>query len=354
MSAPSIEDRMLAQAIKFLKTQKYSVACEWFEKYFTRVYKEGTPITPEFASNLLYYAEALINKTEKEDKPGHYNVDDLETATEYLLTARETYQNADPSTFELGSLLDTYTLLGRICLLNNQFRRATIEFENAVKLAKEDKRSTWRLLISNLIYLGSSYEQRERPKSSLQVFQEALEQLDLVYNKPETTDEEKSDITSFKEDLTARIKQIEEDIKEQEANKDTIKEEEEDEEEDANGEEEDGGEEEEEEEEGEEEEKKETIKEDTPEQKEDNKVAVTDEQAEHALNIEEQKEEEEIRKQEQETKEEAEISKEQQEQKEEENIKQEQETKEEAENTNEKKEEENSKQEQGAITCSRP
>ena len=294
---PTIEDRMLSQAVKFLKTQKYGPACEWFEKYFTRVYKEGTEITPEFATNLLFYAEALINKTEKEDKPGHYNVEDLETATEYLLTARETYENADPEKIKFGDLIDTYILLGRICILNNQFRRATIEFEKAVELSKNDPRSTWRVLVSNLTYLGMAHEQRERPKASLKVFQEALEQLDVAYNKPEITEEEKSDITTFKEDINSRIKEIEEDIKEQEANKETIKEEEEEEEDANDGEEEDDGEEEE-EEEGEEEDKKETIKGEAPKQGEDTTVAVTDEEAKKELQEEEKKEEEEKKKEE--------------------------------------------------------
>ena len=232
MSAPSsIDQRMLEQAKKLLQAKKYSPACEWFEKYFNRVYKEGTEITPDFATSLLHYAEALINKAEEDGKPGKYNEDDLETATEYLLTARETYQNADKSLYSIGNLVDTHIFLGRICIMNNQFKRAQNEFTKAVQILKEDSRSTWRLLVSTMIYLGSSYELRERPKEGLKVFQEVLTILEDTFNKEETTEEDKKDIPAFKEDIQNRIKQLEDDIKEQEANKEDLKEEEEEEEE---------------------------------------------------------------------------------------------------------------------------
>lgn len=258
----SIEARMFQQAEKFLKTREYAKACDWFEKYFQRIYKEGTEITPELAKGLLKYAEALISKADQEGKPGHYDEDDLETATEYILTARETFQNAQEGTFTNDDLSDTHTLLGRVCTMNNQFKRAANEFKQAVEISKKsEKPNAWRMITSNMVFLGGAYELLEKPKQGLEVFQEILKIINEQYDKED--EEGKKDIDGIKETVQERIKNLEEDVKEQEANKEDLKEEDNDDDEE---EEEDDEEEEEEEEEegGEEEEKKETIAEAVP------------------------------------------------------------------------------------------
>ena len=282
----SIEARMLQQAQKFLKEREYTKSCDWFDKYFKRVYKEGTPITVEIARSLLSYADALISKNEKDGKPGKYDDEDLESAAEYVLTARETFQNAAEGTYTIEELADTHTMLGRVCTMNNQFKRAVQEFQKAVETSKKStKDNAWRIVASNMVLLGGGYEYIEKPKKGLEVFQEVLKIINEQYEKE--NEEGKKDIDGFKETVLERIKDLEGDVKEQEANKEDLKEEDNDEEEE---EEEEEGEEEEEEEENGEEEKKETIADnapviDAPEIKKEDDATVAKE-----LNEEEKKE----------------------------------------------------------------
>lgn len=295
-STDNIAKMMLQQAEKFWKNQQDDRACVWYEKYFQRVFPKAneesteiTEITPTMATHLLHYAESLLNKPVDAQTDKAIREDDLETAAEYCVTARETYVNAKPEEYEFKNLINTYIFLGRISLLFNKFKQAVNEFTKALTLC-EGKDLTWRYVTEIRLWLGNAYENCERPKKGIAALQPGIDMMVGLIEK-ETDPEKKNELAQHKADLEEVLDRLKEDLKEQENDPELQKEiakqeeEEEEEEEDAgeNAEEEDGEEEEEENEkdgekkgdENKEEEKKEENKEDEkkPEEKKDEKPA---------------------------------------------------------------------------------
>ncbi|EAX86548.1 hypothetical protein TVAG_399820 [Trichomonas vaginalis G3] len=255
-----IAESMLNQAEKLWKLSKDQQACEWYEKYFQRTYKEGDPITPKLATNLLHYAESLLNKPANTAEDKAQRDDDLETAAEYCVTARETYMNAKPEEYEFKNYINTYVFLGRISNLFNRFKQAVREFSKALDICEHDQRATWRNKAEICLFLGGAYENCEKPKAGIEALKPGVELITAEIEK-ESDPEKKKQLEDLRSDLTDVLKRLEEDLKEQENDpelqKELAKQEEEEEEEEEDGEEEEGGEEDDEEEEVDEGEKKE-------------------------------------------------------------------------------------------------
>ena len=236
MTAHLFLNAIISQAESAYKDKDWKKACKHYDSYFTKAYKEkknpedpDKEITLEDALRLCHYAESLFEQMKSESTNSKFDQDDIETVVEYLLSARNTFsKHSDESTFPLDKYIDTYDLLGQISLYINQFKRAQKQFDKGFQKAIE-KGCSWRIRLSLLVNKATALEMQEKPRQAIKTIEDGLKIIEEeVAKKPD--EDQLALMNEFKESLQNKITELQGDIKEQDENKDTLKENEEEEE----------------------------------------------------------------------------------------------------------------------------
>lgn len=228
---------IVGNAEKQFKAKNWEAATKFYDQYFTRSFKADNPVSVQDAIYFLHYGIALVNKVEGDGKVNHYDAAELESATEYLLTSRETLMNSKDDKVNVLDILDAHEYLGKVCLMNNQFKNAASEYRAALAIIGVHPEVGWRVHLSFLYLIGTAYESSENPKEGIEYLKKGIEICNGIIEKPKD-DEEKNLADEFKKSIESRMKDMEEDLVEQEANKEDLQPEEEEHDEAAAGEEE--------------------------------------------------------------------------------------------------------------------
>jgi hypothetical protein len=231
------------QAERAFKNKNWKQACTHYDTYFKKVYPEpDAEMSLPDTKMLLHYAQSLFCKVQSEAVNSKYDLEELENVTAYVLTARRRFE-AFPDEMRIDDVVDTHELLGQVALMNNQFDQSVQEFTEGYQKACAGG-APWNLRLSMLFNKVLALEMREKPQLAIAALEEciALADEELSAQPPPETVEKLND---FKREFSEKMKQLQEDAKEQAANPDLAKEEaaedgaegegeEEEEEEDAN------------------------------------------------------------------------------------------------------------------------
>lgn len=230
----SLAGALLTQADRAFKSKNWEQACKFYDSYFTKAYpdQDNAQMSIPDSVHLINYGQCLLEKLQPKPEQGQnkYDKEEIEYVTEYLLTARQRLLDAEPGTYPVEKLIDTYEYLGRIGLINNQFKRAADEFRNGYTRASNDPAINFRIRLSFLFYQLIALESMEKPLDGIEIANLGIELITQELAK--ATGDDVTTLNEIKTNFETKKHELEQDAQEQAANKDVLKPEEEEEEED--------------------------------------------------------------------------------------------------------------------------
>lgn len=223
----ALAEAFLKQAESCYKNRNWKLACQYYDNYFNKIYPDSnTEMKIEDINILVRYAISLYEKLQAEGAATKkYDQEDIEAIASYMITAQKRYATADPKDYPFERRIDTYDILGQVALINNQFKNAAQVFTEGYEIAEANPEASWRLKLSLLYSISIAYEMQEKPLRAIEAVNKGLE-LITQQEKNSPSEEEADLLKSFREDFNTKLSNLQEDAKEQEENKDILKEDE--------------------------------------------------------------------------------------------------------------------------------
>lgn len=171
------------------KAKDWKGCCDAYDMYYSQKYPNEEEMSHQDSILLVKYAEALINfYSFKLSNEGKDDVEDLQTAGTYLLTARAAMDLMDPSEYPAYSLLDTYALLANIGLMTQNFEKAAQENLDGYERAITMQNCSWRDKLSLLFSASVANEYAEQKDKAIDILNQCIQLVNEEKSKEQSHD----------------------------------------------------------------------------------------------------------------------------------------------------------------------